>query len=127
MTPQKEILELIHKTLKEKLDLQIQLEKATDAGGIFADAAPGYTETVYYDRKSIHVFPIRFSCISPDQIYCIETLSVICEYLRNFNAYPAAETFQWINQTVATEPNNVSGKEEEKFTYSCVINFKIFY
>ncbi len=127
MSPQRELLELILSTLSAELNLQIGLERVTEQGGLFAEAAPGYTETMYYDKKCIKVFPVRFLCINENQMYCLETLASICEYLQGLNEYPAAETFQWVNLEVAMEPNKTSGKEEEKFTYTCVVNFKIYY
>lgn len=129
MTPQTELLDLLVDTVEENCNLgsKISLKELGKNGGIYAELGDGFTDTTYYNKQELKTIPVLFLCRDADQKHGLTQLFNICNYLQRLKKYPRAETFYWLDTTVAKEPNKIGRDEDGIYNFSCILNCKIYF
>lgn len=129
MMPQIELLELICRTAEEKcgLDSKISLKELPASGGLYAELGSGFTESVYYNKRTEKMIPVLFLCRDKGQKRGMEQLCSICNYLQGLKEYPQGETFSWLDTEIAKEPNKIGRDEDGTYHFSCILNCRIYY
>lgn len=129
MTPQVEFLELLVQIAEKKCELNsiISLEELSAEGGLYAELGEGFSETEYYDKTEVKVYPVLFLCRGADQNRCLEQLSTICNYFQRLREYPRGESFSWLDTEVAKGPSKIGRDEDGMYHYSCILNCKIYF
>lgn len=127
MEPQAELLNLIVETVQDELEITVSLDGLPANGGIGAELTAGYGDGLYYDKSAIRILPVLFMSKGKDQQSCVNDLARICNYFQARKAYPAAESFSWLDAVTATEPNKTGRQEDGQYIYSAIINMKIYF
>lgn len=129
MEPLTELLELIVSTVEESCDLDstISLKELHPDGGIYAEHGAGIGDKTYYDKSTEKTIPVLFLCRHSDQKRALEQLCSICNYLQRLRKYPQAQSFSWLDTTIAKEPNKIGRDEDGMYNFSCILNCKIYY
>lgn len=129
MEPLTELLELIVETAEKNcnLDTSISLKELAPEGGLYAEHGAGFTDATFYDKSTEKTIPVLFLCRHSDQKRGIEQLCSISNYLQRLKKYPKAQTFAWLDTTVAKEPNKIGRDEDGMFNLSCILNCRIYY
>lgn len=127
MEPQVELLNLIVKTVKEECEIDVSLDGTPFDGGVSAELAPGYNDTLYYSKQAIKVIPVLFLSKDRNQSTCLNALCKICNHLQVLKKYPQAEGFVWLDAVTGTEPNKIGRQEDGNYLYSAIVNAKIYF
>ena len=127
MTPQVELLELIRKEISDSCKMPLRLDGMPAKGGISAELAPGYTDSLYYDKSAIRIIPVLFMSKGKDQRTVVNDLCQVCNCLQRLKTYPQTDGFVWLDVETATEPNLVGRQEDGQYMYSAVMNAKIYF
>lgn len=123
-----EVLDLVLTTIENNIDLfdLISLDSLSQENGLYCEITPGRNGQEYLNRSGSKIIPLLFMCRHTDQRICAETLSSICSYIGKCNTYPQEEGVQWINARVSETPNKTD-RDEEYFTYSCIVEIEVSY
>ncbi len=129
LTPLKDFLGLLVKTVKERCDLdsKISLEELSAENSLYAELGSGFTETAYYGKRAVKTIPVLFLCRDEDQERCVTQLESICDCLQCMESYPQCETVAWMDTVIAKEPSKIGRDEDGVYHYSCILNNKIYY
>lgn len=129
LTPLKDFLELLVKTVKKHCDLDrgISLEELSAENSLYAELGSGFTETAYYGKRTVKTIPVLFLCRNEDQGQCVAQLENICNCLQHMESYPQCETVAWMDSAIAKEPSKIGRDEDGVYHYSCILNNKIYY
>lgn len=129
MEPLTELLELIADTAQQncKLDTEISVEELPEEGGLYIEYGEGIINKTYYDKTTERTIPVLFMCRHSNHERGLEQLCSVSNYLQKLKQYPQAETFAWLDTTVAKEPTKTGREENGMFNFSCTLNCKIYY
>ena len=114
-------------TVEQQCGLIVSIKELKAEGGIYAELGDGFTDTAYYNKRTIKTIPVLFLCRHKSQKQCMEWLCSICDYLQRLKSYPDGKTFTWLDTTIAKEPNKIGRDEDGVYHYSCILNCKIHY
>jgi len=128
MTPQFEAIVLVKDTLEDNLAQlgTIGLNPLPTTGGIVIEIAPGNNTDIFLNKQANKTIPLLFLAKGTNQVTVLDNLYKICNYLQGLKVYPQGETVAWNDAEVSTEPSlvdNVGGY----YTYSCIIDIKIYF
>lgn len=129
MKPQIEFMEVFAKTAEDNCDLDsdISLKELSNRNSLYAELGSGFTDTTYYDKSTVRIFPVLVMCRHADQSRCLEQLSDICNYLQHLKDYPKGETFAWLDTVIAKEPSKIGRDEDGVYHYSCILNCTVYF
>lgn len=129
MTPQTEFVQVFADTVENNcnLDSKISLKELSKQNSLYAELGEGFTESVYYDKSAVRVFPVLVLARNKNQEYALEQLCEICNYLQRMRKYPNGITFSWLDAEIAKEPSKIGRDEDGVYHYSCILNCKIFF
>ena len=127
MEPQVELMNLIVEAIKNQCEIYVSLDGLPKHGGVSAELAAGYIESLYYSKEAIRVIPVLFLSKDRNQEDCANWLCQICNCLQTMKIYPSAESFSWLDATTATEPNKIGKQEDGQYIYSAIVNMKIYF
>lgn len=113
--------------IEQQCGLIVSIKELKAEGGIYAEMGDGFTDTTYYNKRTIKTIPVLFLCRHKSQKQCMEWLCSICDYLQRLKEYPRGNTFTWMDTTIAKEPNKIGRDEDGVYHYSCILNCKIHY
>lgn len=127
MAPQTKLMELLRKEIMEQCGVSLSLDGLPADGGVSAELAPGYIDSLYYDKAAIRTIPVLLLSKGKDQKAVLDRLCEICNYIQRLKTYPQAAGFAWLDAETATEPNLVGRQEDGQYIYSAIINTKIYF
>lgn len=125
--PQTELMDLIRKVALEACGIDLNLDSTPAKGGMSAELAPGYTDSLYYDKRSIRTIPVLFLSKGKDHEKCVDQLCRLCNHLHGLKSYPQSKGFVWIDAVTATEPNKIGRQEDGQWLYSAIVNMRIYF
>lgn len=128
MTPQTEFIQVFADTVENNcnLDTKISLKELSKQNSLYAELGEGFTDSVYYDKSAVRVFPVLVLARNKNQERALEQLCEICNYLQRLRKYPKGTTFSWMDAEIAKEPSKIGRDEDGAYHYSCILNCKIF-
>lgn len=128
MTPQFEIVTLVKDTLEDNLTLTsaILLNPLPSTGGISMEMTAGNNTDIFLNKQSNKTIPLLFLAKGTNQATVIDNLCKICNYLQGLKTYPQGTTAAWLNAETSTEPSLVDNTGGY-YTYSCIIDIKIYF
>lgn len=109
------------------LDSPISLKELPKDGGLYAELGDGFTDSVYYDKKTVKTAPVLFLCRCAKQSRGFEQLEAICDYWQRQKKYPQGESFSLLDVTIAKEPNKIGRDEDGMYHFACILNCKLYY
>ncbi len=129
MTPLNDFINLLAEKAEENctLDSKISLDELSDGNSLYAELGTGFTDTAYYDKRTVRVIPVLFLCKNSDQTRCLEQLEEICSYFQKLKKYPDAKSFAWMNTEIAKEPSKIGRDEDGTYHYSCILNNTLYF
>lgn len=129
MTPQTEFIQVFADTVENNcnLDTKISLKELSKQNSLYAELGEGFTDSVYYDKSAVRVFPVLVLARNKNQERALEQLCEICNYLQRLRKYPNGITFSWLDTEIAKEPSKIGRDEDGVYHYSCILNCKIFF
>lgn len=127
MEPQTKLMNMIVKTIDDNCRICVSLDGLPKHGGVSAELAAGYTDTLYYSKHSVRIIPVLFLSKDRDQEDCADRLCRICNYLQSLKLYPQTDGFSWMDAVTATEPNKTGRQEDGQYIYSAIVNMKIYF
>ena len=124
-----EFLELICSESEKHCDLDtgISLKELPKEGGLYAELGEGFTDALYFDKKTEKTIPVLFLCRCKKQSQGFEHLEQICDYWQRMKSYPQGKSFSLLDVTIAKEPNKIGRDEDGVYHFSCILNCKIYY
>ena len=127
MAPQTDFFDVLLDTVEQNCDLKVSIKELNAEGGIYAELGEGFTDTTYYNKRTVKTIPVLFMCRHKSQKQCMDWLCGICNYLQRLKEYPNGKAFSWMDATVTKEPNKIGRDEDGVYHYSCIVNCKIYY
>ncbi len=127
MAPQTEFFDVLLDTVEQACCLKVSIKELKAEGGIYAELGEGFTDTTYYNKRTIKIIPVLFMCRHESQKQCMDWLGGICNYLQRLKVYPQGTLFSWLDTEIAKEPNKIGRDEDGVYHYSCILNCKIYY
>lgn len=122
-----EFFDIMLDAIEQQCGLVVSIKELKAEGGIYAELGDGFTDTSYYNKRTIKTIPVLFLCRHKSQKQCMEWLCSICNYLQRLKVYPQGDTFSWLDASIAKEPSKIGRDEDGTYHYSCILNCKIFY
>lgn len=129
MTPQTEFIQVFADTVENNcnLDSKISLKELSKQNSLYAELGEGFTDSVYYDKSAVRVFPVLILARNKNQERALEQLCEICNCLQRFKEYPKGATFAWLDTEIAKEPSKIGRDEDGTYHYSCILNCKVYF
>lgn len=129
MTPQTEFMQVFADTVENNCNLEskISLKELSKQNSLYAELGEGFTDSVYYDKSAVRVFPVLVLARDKNQERALEQLCEICNYLQRLRKYPRGTTISWLDTEIAKEPSKIGRDEDGTYHYSCILNCKIYF
>lgn len=129
MTPQTEFMQIFADTVESNcnLDSKISLKELSAKNSLYAELGEGFTDSVYYDKSAVRVFPVLILARNKNQERALEQICEICNYLQKLRQYPRGMLFSWLDTEIAKEPSKIGRDEDGVYHCSCILNCKIFF